>query len=296
ADVLFGDVSPSGKLAETFPVKEEDCPVKISEDEWAEYKESIFTGYRYYSTLNIKPLFCFGHGLSYAEFEYSDLSYKDGAVYLNVKNKSPMRAKETVELYVSKKDKSFLNPATELKGFFKADIPANGTVRVKIELDERAFAFYNTLEKRWCVKSGEYEIKIGSSSEDIRLSTTVTVEGEDAFKLPDYYNLEDLKTFPFYKIYPLPEKKEKEQKADRHTRLYEIKDTFIGGLFCKIAAGVIEAADDQQAMVMRKAALDIPLGSMFNMSPVKIPMSLRKIIIFIADRQLKRLKKKNKIF
>ncbi|MFP4017116.1 MAG: beta-glucosidase [Halanaerobiales bacterium] len=187
ADILFGEVNPSGKLAETFPVKLSDNPSYLNfpgEGDKVEYREGIFVGYRYYDSKDIKPLFPFGYGLSYTEFEYSDLSVsKKGitdqeelTVTLKVKNTGKCKGKEIVQLYVRDIESSVIKADKELKGFAKVDLEPGEEKIVNFTLDKRSFAYYNTDIKDWYVESGEYQILIGSSSRDIRLKETVDVQ------------------------------------------------------------------------------------------------------------------------
>ncbi|TCM95786.1 beta-glucosidase [Paenibacillus sp. BK033] len=187
ADVLFGIVNPSGKLAETFPVKLSDNPSFLffpGEGNRVEYREGIFVGYRYYDTKQVKPLFPFGHGLSYTSFAYSNLllSRKEMRdtdtleVQVTVQNTGTRAGKEIVQLYVRDVESTVMRPTKELKGFAKVDLQPGEATTVTLTLDKRSFAYYNVLLKDWHVESGQYEILIGRSSEDIALSDTLIVE------------------------------------------------------------------------------------------------------------------------
>ena len=192
-DILFGRISPSAKLPETFPLKLEDNPSYLNfpgEGDKVEYKEGIFVGYRYYDKKKSKVLFPFGHGLSYTTFEYSDLklsrtSMKDTdtiTVSVCVKNTGKMAGKEIVQLYVSDKESTVIRPEKELKDFAKVDLQPGETKTVTFTLGKRAFAYYNTEIHDWHVESGEFELMIGKSSRDIVLSDSVLLES--TVKLP----------------------------------------------------------------------------------------------------------------
>lgn len=184
AEVLFGDVNPSGKLTSTFPKKLEDTPVnKFGEfpgDDSVYYNEGIFVGYRYYDTYNVEPQFPFGHGLSYIDFEYSDILVKVGdenhvTVTCNVKNTGDRAGAEVVQLYISDIECSVPRPAKELKGFKKAFLaPGEGTA-ITFELNEKDFSFYSVEDAEWKLEAGEFEILLGSSSRDIRLTGKVNL-------------------------------------------------------------------------------------------------------------------------
>jgi len=193
ADILFGKVNPSGKLAETFPVKASDNPSYLffpGEGNRVEYREGIFVGYRYYDTKEVKPLFPFGHGLSYTSFEYSDLivdrrEMKDtdsATVQVTVQNTGRYAGKEIVQLYVRDAESTVNRPVKELKGFAKVELQPGEKKSVTFTLDKRSFAYYNTELKDWHVESGEFAIMIGRSSEAIVLSSAIHVESTVAIK------------------------------------------------------------------------------------------------------------------
>lgn len=185
--ILFGDVNPSGKLAETFPLRLEDNPTYPyygREGEDAVYREGVLVGYRYYDTKHMKVLFPFGHGLSYTEFEYSDLELsaekmKDTdtlQVSVIVKNTGNRAGKEVVQLYVAPKDPEFVRPEKELRAFEKISLEPGESRKVTFTLGKRAFAYWNVTLHDWHVVSGEYEILIGKSSRDIVQQKAVQVE------------------------------------------------------------------------------------------------------------------------
>ncbi|KHF40554.1 glycoside hydrolase family 3 C-terminal domain-containing protein [Halalkalibacter okhensis] len=187
ADLLFGEVNPSGKLAETFPVQLSDNPSYLhfpGEGDNVEYKEGIFVGYRYYDTKKVEPLFPFGYGLSYTTFEYSNIvidkkKIKDTetvTVHVNVENTGNVAGEEIVQLYVKDIESTVVRPEKELKGFEKVQLQPGEEKTVTFTLDKRSFAYYNVGLKDWHVESGEFEILIGKSSIEIVLSDQVTVE------------------------------------------------------------------------------------------------------------------------
>lgn len=199
ADVLFGVVSPSGKLPETFPKKLSDNPSYLffpGEGDRSEYREGIFVGYRYYDKKEMEVLFPFGHGLSYTTFEYSDLSLDKKEmtdeeilrVKVKVKNTGDMKGKEIVQLYVRDVKSSVIRPDKELKGFVKVELEPKEEKEVTFELDKRAFAYYNVEIKDWYVETGEFEILIGRSSRDIVLKDTVFVRSTKQIKRKYHIN------------------------------------------------------------------------------------------------------------
>ena len=186
ADVLFGKVSPSGKLAQTIPFDINDDPSTINwpgEEGHVDYGEGVFVGYRYYDTYNKAVDYPFGFGLSYATFEVSDVkAVKTGActasVNAVVKNTSNVDAAETVQVYVAPGKANVARPKHELKGFKKVFLKAGESAEVSFELDDRAFAYWSEKFNDWHVEDGEYAIEVGTSSRDIAGSAVVELDGD----------------------------------------------------------------------------------------------------------------------
>lgn len=190
--VVMGEVNPSGKLAESYPVKYEDVPSAPyfpGKERTVEYREGLYVGYRYYETAKIPVLFPFGYGLSYTSFEYSDLNATSQKAEFTLTNTGKMDGAEVAQLYISAKCYGVYRPAKELKGFQKVFLKAGESKRVTIRLDDKAFRYFNVKTDRFEVESGEYEILIGASVADIRLSSSVKVKGTDAELPYDMSNL-----------------------------------------------------------------------------------------------------------
>ena len=186
-DVLFGKVNPSGKIAETFPVKLEDTPAYFNfpgEEGDALYGERLFVGYRYYDYKNIEPLFSFGHGLSYTTFEYSDLRIlnknitdKDElSVKLKIKNTGELKGKEVVQLYVKDEQSSLIRPKKELKKFVKVELMPGEEKEITFNLYARDFSYYDSKRNTWIAESGSFVILVGASSRDIRLTENIALK------------------------------------------------------------------------------------------------------------------------
>lgn len=189
ADVLSGDVNPSGKLPFSYPVKLEDCPAHFfgeisypGDSIRQEYKEDILVGYRWYDTKKIRPLFPFGYGMSYTAFEYSKpaVSAKtmnaDGSIDLTVKikNTGEMVGKEIVQLYIGDEECSVLRPVKELKDFRKVQLLPNEEKEVKFTIKPEALQFFDDKQHTWVAEPGKFKAYIAASSSDIR--GTVTFE------------------------------------------------------------------------------------------------------------------------
>jgi len=180
---VMGEVNPSGRLAETYPVKYEDvssAPYFPAKERTAEYRESLYVGYRYFETAKVPVLFPFGFGLSYTTFEYSDLTVTDKEAAFTLKNTGKMDGAEVAQLYVSKTDGEVFRPAKELKGFQKVFLKAGESKKVTIRLDDKAFRYFNVDTNQFEIEGGEWSILIGASAADIKLSGAVTVKGTEA--------------------------------------------------------------------------------------------------------------------
>ncbi len=187
-DLLYGCVNPSGHLAETWPIRLQDNPSYLNfpgEEGVVTYAEGIFVGYRYYDKKGMPVNFCFGHGLSYTRFEYSNLKLdKDSltdqdplTVSVDVKNVGAVAGKAAVQLYVRDLESTVRRPLRELRAFEKIALQPGETKTVSFTLDKRAFAYWEPKCHDFFVESGEFMIEIGESSRDIRQSIPVQVEG-----------------------------------------------------------------------------------------------------------------------
>ena len=195
-DVLTGKLNPCGKLAETWANCYEDTPAKdnfAGAGRTVQYREGLYVGYRYYQTAGVPVAFPFGHGLSYTSFAYSDLKASADGVTLTVTNTGDRAGAEIVQLYVAKPDAKIFRPAQELKGFAKVPLRPGESRTVVIPLDDKAFRYWNTQTDRWEIEGGQYELRVGASCADIRLTAAVEIAGTDA---PDPYAG---KTLPHYR-------------------------------------------------------------------------------------------------
>lgn len=197
-DLLYGKVNPSGKLAETFPIALDDyigSKYFRMGPRTVEYREGIYVGYRYYDSAKKEVAYPFGYGLSYTTFEYSNLNVsadninedEELTVTFNVKNTGKVAGAEIAQLYVADVESTLYRPAKELKGFKKVFLQPGEEKEIALTLDRRSFAFYNVAINDWCVESGDFDILVGASSRDIKLSARVFVNSNtpDA-PIPDY--------------------------------------------------------------------------------------------------------------
>ncbi|MDR1272629.1 MAG: glycoside hydrolase family 3 C-terminal domain-containing protein, partial [Clostridiales Family XIII bacterium] len=182
ADVLTGRCNPSGKLAESYPVRCEDVPSASfypGTQLTTEHRESLYVGYRYYGSAGKDVLFPFGHGLSYADFEYSgvDFDTESNEVSFTLRNASERAGAEIAQVYISKLGDRGFRPEKELKGFVKIFLEPGEERRANIKLDEHAFACWSGRAGDWEIPQGEYAVLVGASSRDIRLTHTLGIEG-----------------------------------------------------------------------------------------------------------------------
>lgn len=184
AEVLFGDVNPSGKLPTTFPKTLADTPAarfgEYPGRDTVAYHEGIWVGYRYYDTFGVEPEFCFGHGLSYTEFAYGDLRAEvlDGEnvkVTFTVANVGDVAGAEVAQVYVSDPVCAVPRPAQELKGFQKVSLNPGEKETLTLLLKRDAFCYYSTERTAWTLEPGLFHIHVGASSRDLRLHTSVTL-------------------------------------------------------------------------------------------------------------------------
>jgi len=183
AKIIFGEISPSGKLPMTFPKKLEDSPAHAigeypGKDKVVHYNEGILVGYRYFDTKQVEPLFPFGHGLSYTTFEFSNQTVtkteKGAVAKFTVKNTGSVAAAEVAQLYVKDDESTVERPEKELKGFSKVFLQPGESKEIELVLGEEAFQFYDDTKKQWVLEPGKFTILVGSSSRDIKLTGEVS--------------------------------------------------------------------------------------------------------------------------
>lgn len=290
ADILFGKANPSGKLAETFPVKLSDTPCYQffpGTFNTVEHRESIYVGYRYYETAKKEVLFPFGHGLSYTTFKYSNLkldktsinpSAEDITVSLEVKNTGKADGEETVQIYVSPCDKKVFRSDIELKGFAKVFIKAGESKLVTVHLDKRAFAYYNTNENAFVCDDGKYIVKAAASVADIRLECDVTLNGfgvhanpysEDVTALYGAGNVAGISRADFEKLMGREIRVDKPEKPftwdnclcdAKGGRMIDFVDSVVGAVSSKMSLGISGSG------MIYAGAMETPIRTMVALS------------------------------
>ena len=317
AEILVGCVNPSGKLAETFPVKLEDNPSSHyfpMGPSIVEYRESIYVGYRYYDTVQQDVLFPFGHGLSYTTFEYRDLQLSQTRIAardpltatLKVKNTGTVAGKEIIQFYVRAVESSAFHPDKELKGFVKVALQPGEETEVTIELNQRAFSYYNTQIKDWYVEAGTFEILVGASSRDIRLKASLEVASTQPAapkinrdQLQVYYSFPkgtpvSQQDFASLLGKPVPENQGPARgEFTLNTPVGDMSASFIGRqlyrfMESQIAKMIVGQEDTPTAFLMEALVREMPLRSMLMMgdSPLNREM-LDAMLIMINGNTFK---------
>ncbi|NCC07352.1 MAG: glycosyl hydrolase [Clostridia bacterium] len=294
ADILFGKANPCGKLAETFPLALEDTPAYLhfaKDAKTAEYRESIFVGYRWYDAAKRAVAFPFGYGLSYTSFEYSKLELSADAFSQNdsmtarvtVKNTGDCAGAEVVQLYVEAPQNSAIYRAPqELKGFAKVFLQPQESKTVEISLDTRSFAYYNEAVHAWAVEGGVFTVAVGASSRDIRLKKPVTVQGDGKEKLlpdykalaPIYYNLPengvlDVDTAAFEAVLGRkvpPAHRLENEPFTLNSTLGEIASTPVGMQLMQSMSSQAAGMDESMQSMIAAMLHDMPLRSLSMMS------------------------------
>ena len=244
-NILYGKVNPSGKLSETYSIKLEDTPCYNyfpGNEVYSDYKEGIYVGYRYYDTSKVDVLYPFGYGLSYTEFEYSNLQVEqnntDIELSFDIKNTGKMNGEEISQIYISELDSKVFKPIKELKSFAKTEIEVGKTKKVNIKLDRKAFEYYNIETNKWSVESGKYKILIGKSVKDIVLEKEITIKSDDEnikkIVSDKYYSgkIKDITDEEFENLLgrKLPNKKINKKDFSEENTIEQMKNTFLGGI------------------------------------------------------------------
>jgi beta-glucosidase len=293
-DLLVGESAPSGKLAETWPLALADVPSSAwfpGGTKTVEYRESVFVGYRYFDTAGAAVAWPFGHGLSYTTFEYGPVRLGaeawDGGTLtatVSVTNTGPAAGAEVVQFYVARPDSAIPRPAQELKGFVKVFLTPGESRDVTVEFDRRSFAYWNTAAGAWAVEGGAYEVRVGSSSRDIRGVASLEVTGDGLEEklaglkaaAPEYcavgapFAVADA-SFEALLGRPIPPaERVPGEKFTANSTLDDIKGTVMGkiivGQVVKNAAAMTAGMNDQMKRLVQAMMMDLPLRAIGMMS------------------------------
>lgn len=309
ADLLAGIANPSGKLAETYPLRYEDVPSAgyyETGGKHAQYREGIFVGYRYYDTARKDVRFPFGHGLSYTTFEYQDLVISQtelSAPYsldlsLTIQNTGKVDGAEVVQVYIRSEQPAIFRPEKELKQFCKVFLKAGEAKRVRFTLDAREFAVYDPESCEWVVPDGMYQILVGASSRDIRLQAGVKVVGQPilsaALSIPRWYNhlngkptQADFEGLLGRKIEPV-----KTWRKGEYTltcSFQDMRDSFLIRQVIKVIERIIAKPyggpdySNPTFRMMMATAISTPLKNLSLVSPDSMPRNITTGLVHMAN-------------
>lgn len=308
-DILYGIHNPSGKLAETYPVRLDDCPSTPffpGGNKSVYYAESIYVGYRYYNKKGLVVNYPFGYGLSYSQFKYQELKLSHETlrekeilkIQVTVSNLSNRDGKEVIQIYVSDLNQIVHKPTSELKAFEKIEIKAFNTVTIDIELPFKAFEYYDVEIDDFRVLDGHYLIQIGSSSRDIHLEKEVTIMGEkvDPEKPSLYTTLERyINIHDFEEIYGLLPTREHSDhiKFNLNSTVNDIKHTKIGHVIYNMGYKEINksTADEPTKKMMINQFESLPLRALSLMSNDKLTLKRTKGLIQLMNKDIRGLLK-----
>ena len=311
ADLLFGLANPSGKLAETFPLRQTDTPA----DQWfpgahrqVHYREGLYVGYRYFDTAAAAVLFPFGHGLSYTQFEFSNLSISRDTltpgnellVSVQLKNVGNQEGAEVVQLYVSDLTPSTYRPKQALRAFTKVMLRPQEERTVTLQLDDAAFAAYDTEAQAWVVESGEFELRVGASSRDIRLKHRLTMrsdqqvsEAQRTSKAPEFGNRKlDVTDATFASMLgkPVPPP-ESSRPYHLNSSISEIAESWLGERFRKrVVAGFqktmgANSNNETTKKMFEEMANNMPLRSLALLGAGNVSSRSLEILVAVLNRQ-----------
>ena len=297
---ILGKANPSGKLAETYPERIEDTPCYKNypgTELTVEYQESIYVGYRYYDINNINVLFPFGYGLSYTEFEYSNLKVNkkenEIEILFKIKNIGNMKGKEIAQVYISQENPCIFKPKKELKEFEKVELDIGEEKEIKILLSKEAFEYYNSETSSWSVEQGKYKILIGKSSKDIVLEKEIFIESEDKNiekqYSPKYYigNINEVTDDEFEELLgkKLPMRNLKLEELNEENTLEQIKETKIGKyIYENQMKKMKKLLEEQNVNKATKIMMDLqkPLKKFYEKRSSKITKTMVDELIEIA--------------
>ena len=297
---LIGKVNPSGKLAETYPTKLEDTPCFKNypgSELTVEYKESIYVGYRYYDKKGCEVLFPFGFGLSYTEFQYSDLNIIFEKEKINIsfkiKNIGKYKGKEIAQIYVSKENSGVFRPLKELKGFEKVELNPEEEKTINTSINQNSLKYFDIQKNKWILENGTYNILIGKSSTDIILSEKVYINSKEEIsknKFADKYYIGDIQNISdeeFEQLIgkKLPNRKLILEQINEENTLEQLKDTKIGKIiYDNQMSKMKKLLKEQNVNKATKVMMDLqkPLKKFYEKKNSKITKKMVDELIEIA--------------
>jgi len=308
ADLLFGLANPGGKLAETFPLKGEDTashPYFPGLPRQVQYREGLYVGYRFFDTAGRPVRFPFGYGLSYTTFEYSNVRLSADeitdndtlSVTLTVTNTGSMAGHDIVQCYVHDPECSVYRPEQELKNFAKIYLHPGESSEVSMTLDRRSFAYYDVQSSAWQIETGDFEIRVGASSRDIKFRGPLTVRSN--FTPPDTQEMDEYrhpakknflisdKAFVAVLGGPIP-RPQPIRPFHINSTLGEIRETFLGRIIYSLAKKEAfklwnSDMDDTARKIIEAGVKEAPLRSMVLLTGGQFSFSIVKGIVSLIN-------------
>ncbi len=308
-DVLFGEVTPGGKLAETFPMRQSD----VGSDPWfpgvgrqVQYREGVYVGYRWFDSAGLDVAFPFGHGLSYTTFDYSNVAVTaDSAnaddevritVRVDVTNTGERVGSEVVQLYVRPPDGPIERPDRELKAFEKVHLDPGASHTVVLHLDSRCFAHFDTATNEWQIEGGTYELLVGSSSRDIRCTTHCEIQSSfvpasqgdgESIGSPTTESVADESRFVAALGHPIP-RPHPVRPFTRNSTLGEASAVLPGVLLTKLAQKTVrvqfgDSLDENLTSIIEHALTEAPLRVLASSSRGKISLRTLDTIVRVLN-------------
>jgi beta-glucosidase len=297
-DIVMGIVNPSGRLNETYPIRYEDTPAFRhfpSTEKNAEFRESIYVGYRYYDSSRIHVQYPFGFGLSYTEFTYSDLSVDAEGATITFANTGSCDGAEVVQMYVGLDNAIVFRPAKELKGFQKVYLKAGERRTIHIPFDDKTFRYWNIKTNKWEIEMGSYKVMIGASVSDIRLEAEITVEGTtneypyNPALLPYYYTgiTQQISDIEFEELlgHPIPSGKWSGElgKNDAICQMYYAKSRLARFIYNRLTALKIKSEEKGKPDLNILFIYNMPFRALAKMTAGMISMEMVEGILIVVN-------------
>ncbi|MFA5470989.1 MAG: glycoside hydrolase family 3 C-terminal domain-containing protein [Acholeplasmataceae bacterium] len=284
-DILYGRISPSGRLAETWIDDEKECNVEIKDHNNAiYYDESIFVGYRYYETFRKQVRYHFGHGLSYTSFGYKNFNVEETEhgyhVSVSVKNKGKMVGKEVVMIFIGNNQSNVFKAKRELKAFEKIELKPDEIKIVEFDIPKKEFMFYDIYQKRFVLETGDYQIELCKHSGLVIDQVDIRIQGKEIRHTLSSYNQYEYNPIDFFKLYQntLPPKNVKKNRPfTLSTSLKDTQHTMIGKVMKLILSSVAakeakKMEDPAMKEVLRKSMMETPIRMLALFSNQKITL------------------------
>lgn len=297
-ELIMGNANPSGRLNETYPIRYEDTPAYRnfpSTERSAEYREALYIGYRYYDSSKVRVQYPFGFGLSYTNFEYSDLKVDKDGVKVTISNTGKYDGAEVVQLYVGLPNAIVFRPEKELKGFKKVFVKAGESVEVAIPFDDKTFRYWNVKTNNWEIEMGTYEIMVGASVSDIRLTDTLEVEGTtnvypyNPALLPYYYTglAQNISDAEFEELlgYPIPSGKWAGELGmnDAICQMYYAKSGLARFIYNRLTAMKKKSEDAGKPDLNILFMYNMPFRAMAKMTAGMVSMEMAEGILMVVN-------------